>query len=485
MIDKNKKIDQWGPVDAVILYFSFWLEPTAFGAYQRYGAKWPEIIGILENRRLTFYWERQRMNAGGFEAIEKILLSSEKRRKLWESYKKVQKDLKELADKIDNRFDSNRGFDDITLLAVQWSNLLKKAWEIGIVPELANFGAPDYLKKKLEKFVPETHMSNVLEILLAPEGLSFHQESEKDLFMLAVRTGGKPTGEDLRKYAGKWNWVENSYYETKNLPPDYFLMKMQSLKANEAKTKLSEINGYLQSVRGRKKEIAAKFGLGKEIKELSKILAYSIWWQDSRKGLAWWAAPTIDKLSKMAEKALNIPLDDILMYTSEEWANLFKNRVKLDKDVISERNKLTVFDCTIDGVHKYYGKEAMKIKNYFSEDDSIENSFSGELKGIAVSKGITKGKVRILLSSRNLDKMKKGDVLVAPMTSPDYILAMRRASAIITDVGGLMSHAAIVSRELGIPCVVGTKIATKVLKDGDLVEVDAENGVVTIIKKSQ
>lgn len=70
------------------------------------------------------------------------------------------------------------------------------------------------------------------------------------------------------------------------------------------------------------------------------------------------------------------------------------------------------------------------------------------------------------------------------MTSPDYILAMRLASGIITDVGGLMSHAAIVSRELGIPCIVGTKIATKVLKDGDEVEVDADNGVVKIIKKS-
>jgi len=88
------------------------------------------------------------------------------------------------------------------------------------------------------------------------------------------------------------------------------------------------------------------------------------------------------------------------------------------------------------------------------------------------------GKVRVLLSSRDHGKMKKGEILVAPMTSPDYILAMRKAKAIITDVGGLMSHAAIVSRELGVPAVVGTKVATKVLKDGDRVEVDAKNGIV-------
>jgi pyruvate,water dikinase len=99
-----------------------------------------------------------------------------------------------------------------------------------------------------------------------------------------------------------------------------------------------------------------------------------------------------------------------------------------------------------------------------------------------VSVGKVTGKVKILFTPKDVNLMNKGDVLVAPMTSPDYILAMRKAIAIVTDVGGLMSHAAIVSRELKIPCIVGTKIATKVLKDGDLVEVDANNGVVRIIK---
>ena len=80
--------------------------------------------------------------------------------------------------------------------------------------------------------------------------------------------------------------------------------------------------------------------------------------------------------------------------------------------------------------------------------------------------------------------MKQGEILVAPMTSPDYITALRKAAAVITDEGGITSHAAIVSRELGIPGIVGTKIATQVLKDGDLVEVDAERGIVRIIKRN-
>ncbi len=74
--------------------------------------------------------------------------------------------------------------------------------------------------------------------------------------------------------------------------------------------------------------------------------------------------------------------------------------------------------------------------------------------------------------------MEKGEILVCSMTTPDYLPAMKRAIAIVTDEGGLLSHASIISRELGKVCIVGTKIATKVLKDGDLIEVDADKGIV-------
>ena len=89
----------------------------------------------------------------------------------------------------------------------------------------------------------------------------------------------------------------------------------------------------------------------------------------------------------------------------------------------------------------------------------------------------------MLHSANEVNKVEQGDILVASMTSPDYVPAMRRAGAIITDEGGVMCHAAIVSRELGIPCVVGTKFATKLLKDGDLVEVNANHNSVRIIRK--
>ncbi len=98
------------------------------------------------------------------------------------------------------------------------------------------------------------------------------------------------------------------------------------------------------------------------------------------------------------------------------------------------------------------------------------------LKGISASPGIGSGVVKILKSPKEIDKIKTGDVLVAPMTSPDYVPAMKKASAIVTNEGGMTSHAAIVSREMGIPCVVGTKTGTKVLKEGDVVTVNGSTG---------
>jgi pyruvate,water dikinase len=100
------------------------------------------------------------------------------------------------------------------------------------------------------------------------------------------------------------------------------------------------------------------------------------------------------------------------------------------------------------------------------------------LKGAAASLGIASGPVKILHKIDQMDKVQKGDILVTEMTTPDYVPAMKRAVGIVTDTGGQTSHAAIVSRELGIPCVVGTGTATHTLKDGQVVSVDGAKGVV-------
>ncbi len=114
------------------------------------------------------------------------------------------------------------------------------------------------------------------------------------------------------------------------------------------------------------------------------------------------------------------------------------------------------------------------------------------IKGVTANKGKATGRVIIvpMLNDTNaiaqIDaRMEKGDVLVAESTSPDLMSLCRKASAIVADQGGLLSHAAIVSRELGVPCVIQAGAATRRLKDGDRVEVDADRGIVTILEKAE
>lgn len=129
----------------------------------------------------------------------------------------------------------------------------------------------------------------------------------------------------------------------------------------------------------------------------------------------------------------------------------------------------------------YPGNQLKTFKSKFKIkfiEDKINKTKINELKGNIACKGIAKGKVKIILELKDLHKVKKGDILITTMTTPNMVPAMERCCAIVTDEGGLTCHAAIVARELGKPCIVGTKHATKIFKDNDLVIVDANKGIV-------
>lgn len=146
-----------------------------------------------------------------------------------------------------------------------------------------------------------------------------------------------------------------------------------------------------------------------------------------------------------------------------------------DSEWAYEKGKLYIVQTrpvtTIEDVNKRKSEDRSITKDENQVDTPI-------LSGASASPGIGTGTVKILKSPKEIKKVKTGDVLVAVMTSPDYVPAMKKAVAIVTDEGGLTSHAAIVSRELGIPCVVGTKTATKSLKDNQVITVDGSKGLI-------
>jgi len=175
----------------------------------------------------------------------------------------------------------------------------------------------------------------------------------------------------------------------------------------------------------------------------------------------------------------NIDSNIIDLLSPEEITRLCKSQfvpskrlIKKRRDFIyiREKNKETlIFDDAI----------AHKIR--FSVKEEIFKHNPEIIKGRAGYKGVINGMAKIIFSEKDFSKFKGGDVLVTINSNPSLMPVIKKCSAIISDEGGITCHAAIIARELKIPCIIGTKIATKVLKDGDLVEVDADRGIVKII----
>lgn len=161
----------------------------------------------------------------------------------------------------------------------------------------------------------------------------------------------------------------------------------------------------------------------------------------------------------------------------------------LDLDIVPEKfskqaKKRKAGFATIFINHKFHiftGRDIDRFAAFFNLKTKIKGN-SGLIKGVVANTGKVRGIVKIVFTPADNEKVNHGDILVASMTTPNFVPAMEKAAAFVTDEGGILCHAAIVSREMKKPCIIGTKIATKVLKDGDLVEVDANEGIVKVIK---
>jgi len=178
---------------------------------------------------------------------------------------------------------------------------------------------------------------------------------------------------------------------------------------------------------------------------------------------------------------LGITLKELRFMTSKEIkAALFEDR--LDREEIKRRSSLSLYYTAKDTEIYYSGEEAKQIIEKYIQSDKAEEV--SELRGQCGCRGQAKGKVKIVNVTADIAKMQEGDILVSISTQPDLLPAMKKAAAFVTDQGGVTSHAAIVAREMHRPCVIATKIATKALKDGDLVSVDADKGLVKLIARA-
>lgn len=285
---------------------------------------------------------------------------------------------------------------------------------------------------------------------------------------------------DIQNLVNSFSWMKNTGYFEEYYDESYYLERIEEAKKHKSKQKdilearkkhKEEFNKLLDS-------IDDKYTLA-----LVKTVNEAVYFRSYRTEMFYSSARFFTGLFKEIAKRLSISdYKEILWLYWEEIYGCLINEQGADLKLIEARKQGYAF--MIGPENKFWhweGEDAEEIFKSYQKSQKLNTELQ-EIKGSPGYPGKIVGNVVVLTSPDQKDKVKKGDILVVHATNVNLVPILKKVSAIVTEEGGILSHAAIISRELMIPCVIGTKIATKVLKDGDLVEVDANKGIVRKIK---
>jgi len=286
----------------------------------------------------------------------------------------------------------------------------------------------------------------------------------------------------IKILAEKYSWIAMTWDGHHEISPKKLsndLTKIKKISVAKRKAQLKKINSYSATVKRYRTELIKKYNLPvAKLNFYFDLLDNFTDFHDWRKEIQMRSNQIIFRCLKEMSKRFNVNFDDILWYFITDIKELCLNNAKIPKSVINERKKGVTFVIGKGKVKVLYGNKAMEILDRLVLK-IVKAKKTNEVSGIAARKGRVIAKALVVGSAKTAIKtIKKGDVLITSMTTVDFLPAMQNAAAIVTDDGGITCHAAIVSREIGIPCVVGTKVSTQIFKTGDKVEVNADTGVV-------
>ena len=406
--------------------------------------------------------------------------------------KKVRDQYNELYQEIKNKKKSHLKDKELLRIFKKYQDLYDTAWAYYKVsqPEYLE-PAHDKLKSLLKKNFKDVEEKFIT--LTTPTDIDLIKEEELAAYKLSFKK--KISENDLLKHSEKFPWLFWNTYDYK-IVMDFLRKKFADLQSIEKKERVRRIEHVKEEHKKHNLEFGKIINSAKKNKEEIKYLS-SIFGKlavDRLKLKSWWGGaeylflPLFDEIANRA----TINTEELLMtyqISDIEW--LLQERKKLSENLRKSRKKLYAIALEEDELKFYEAKEAKeKFYTDIKLEEKIDYKESG-IKGVSANLGKVTGKAYIVSVEdlkqliRDMASFKEGDILVTTMTQPTMVSLARKASAIVTNEGGITSHASILSREFGIPCVVGTHTATEKIKTGDVIEVDANNGVVRVLKKAK
>lgn len=407
--------------------------------------------------------------------------------RIWQIIKnKLQQDpgyLKSIKKKYEANFQRHRHLyailDKIDLKTVSDRKLLyflKKTMTaqtdsvgIGHVVEAIGQYAEADLKLILRKNYGAAKVNQYFIDLSVPSQLSFVAQEENDLYRIS-RLPKVKQALALKKHLQKYFWLQNTYRGPIDLTVTDFAQR------------LAEVSCTSNNNLSAKSKLIRKIKLSSEAKELVEIINLTTIWQDERKVFGLTAVAYTGFVYKELIRRFKI-FPEALLYFSIVDLKKIKDiwQIKKMEPELKIRAKGTWYLWEKKQEWLATGRDYERLTKLFEhENDDLSHS---QINGSIANSGTAIGRAVICKNISQIHKVKKGDILVSSMTRPEFMPAIKKAAAIVTDEGGITCHAAIVARELGIPAIIGTKIATKVLKDGDMVAVRANHGLIKILEK--
>jgi len=349
--------------------------------------------------------------------------------------------------------------------------------------------AEDVLVNKLSLLKNSSEYNKALFILTKPEEISTTLSEKKYALEQAIKIKRKKINleQASKKMAKSYGWMPVFCYG-EPWDAEYYQKELESLIKQNLKELEKEyflLKNYRQNRNNDITQIVKKYNI--QAQDLQKFIDFGLA-LDARNEAEYFVSFSgfyLLPLYKEIAKRLNASINQIRLLFEDELNSCLLGRKDISK-LLHVVGKMRGFGFNKNMSKRFIFSEQEAVKMFkYIEKNSTNAQGNDETQGVCASPGKARGIIKIVSSPDENSKVEDGDILVTYATTVDYLPAMKRAVAIITEVGGLTCHAAVVSREFKIPCIIALKNAMKNFKDGDFVEVDADKGIVKILKRAK
>jgi phosphohistidine swiveling domain-containing protein len=294
-----------------------------------------------------------------------------------------------------------------------------------------------------------------------------------------IDINGRLAANLFKKHLDNFSWISARYHFEEVWQVENIKLRVGQYLAEGVDQKLKDVLAPRKEAEAATAEFIKKFKLNLQERQLIDLVKEFVFLRTFRTESLVKANFLMKPILRVAAKKLKLSVKDVLFLSIDEVISSLRGELNYKSFILSRKKGYYIVLC--DDIIKIFADKDRKIiddLDIFNVDAAVNKNITGQIAW----RGIARGAAKIVKSQIDIAKVNKGDILVATMTFPNYIAAMEKAAAFVTDEGGILCHAAIIAREMKKPCVIGTKIATQTLKNGDEVEVNANVGMVKIIK---